>query len=97
VAFALATPATLTTRQCVAKRDTDLEWKWGEEEKGGKGKLTYIWIFGHHLSYFGRDDLAVLAPGSGAFEDGDAFVHDGFEVVGFGVQGGDFWGRHFDG
>ena len=37
--------------------------------------------------------MAVLAPCCCAFEDGNAFVHDGFEVLGFRVEGRD-WGCH---
>ena len=50
-----------------------------------------IWVLSHHLSDFGRDDVAVFAPSRCAFEDRDAFVHDGAEILGFGVEGGYFW------
>jgi hypothetical protein len=55
---------------------------------------NHIWILPHHLRDFRRNDFALLTPCRGALEDGDAFVHDGFEVFGFGVEGGDFGGRH---
>jgi hypothetical protein len=58
---------------------------------------TCIRILSHHFGDFGRDHFAFLAPCCCAFEDGDAFVHDGFEVFGFGVQGGDGWGGHCEG
>jgi hypothetical protein len=55
-----------------------------------RGGSIYIWVFSNHLVHLGRNDLAVLAPCCCALEDGDAFVHDGFEVLGFGVEGWDF-------
>jgi hypothetical protein len=58
-------------------------------------KADYVRILPNHLIHLGRNDLAVLAPCCCALEDGDAFVHDGFEVLGFGVECGDLGrGRH---
>jgi len=58
------------------------------------GRQTYVRILLHHLRDFGCNDFAFLAPCCCAFEDGDAFVHDGFEVLGFGVEGWDVGRRH---
>jgi hypothetical protein len=54
----------------------------------------YVWILAHHLGYLGRNDFTLLTPRCCTFEDGDAFVHDGFEVFSFGVEGRDFGRRH---
>lgn len=60
-----------------------------------------IWVLGYHFGDFRSNHFAVLAPCCCAFEDRDAFVHDGFEVLGFGVEGWDVGGGHcnkcFDG
>jgi hypothetical protein len=50
-----------------------------------------IWLLSHHLSDFRRNDVAVFAPSCCAFEDCDAFVHYGAEILGFGVEGGYLW------
>jgi hypothetical protein len=48
-----------------------------------RGGLMYVRILPDHLIYLRRNDLAVLTPCCCALENGDAFVHDGFEVLGF--------------
>jgi hypothetical protein len=55
---------------------------------------TYIRILSHHLGHLGRNHFTLLTPCCCALEDRDAFVHDGFEVFGFGVEGGNFRGGH---
>lgn len=63
-------------------------------ERGTRGKLTgtYIRILPNHLGHLRRNLFTFLAPRRRAFEDGDAFVHDCFEVLGFGVEDGDVLG-----
>jgi hypothetical protein len=60
--------------------------------KGRSG--TYVRILPNHLRNFRRNHFTLLTPCCCALEDGDAFVHDGFEVFGFGVEGWDI--RHCD-
>jgi hypothetical protein len=55
--------------------------------------ITYIRILPNHLCNFRRNHFTLLTPCCRALEDGDALVHDGFEVLGFGVEGGDFCGH----
>jgi hypothetical protein len=55
---------------------------------------TYIRILPHHLGNLRCNHFTLLTPCCCALEDGDAFVHDGFEVFGFGVEGWNF--RHGD-
>lgn len=58
-------------------------------------RVIYVRILPNHLAHFRRNLFTFLAPRGCAFEDGDAFVHDCFEVFGFGVEGGDVLGWHF--
>lgn len=54
---------------------------------------THVLKLPHHPRHFRRNNLALLTPLCRPLEHRDAFVHDGFEVFCFGVEGGYFFGH----
>ncbi len=53
------------------------------------GEEMHVRELGYHFLDLGRNGFALCAPGGCGLEDCDAFVGDGAEVVGFGLEGGD--------